>query len=401
MTPKEWLRLAGLATAAFIVNTSEFIPIGLLVDIAADFAVSEAQAGMLVSVYAWVVMLLSLPLMIVVSRFGFRQLLLGVLAIFVIGQTASAIAPGYWTFMAARLTVACAHAVFWSIVSPMAVRMVSFEHRPAALGAVAAGSSIAMIAGLPIGRMIGLAMGWRAAFVFMAVASLAAFLYLFVVLPKMAPGAPFSVRRLPGLLKNPALLSVYAVTAFMVMGYYAGYSYIEPFLQRIALMDDRSITLTLSIFGCAGVAGSALFSRLYGARRLSFVVAAVGGIACALLVLRIAAEASPLAVVAVCILWGASATAANVAFQAEVIRCVPDDASPVAMSMFSGIFNLGIGTGTAIGGAASTAWGVGVVGLVGGALLLVAVFLCAFLLPRATGVARGCSRGEGRREAMR
>lgn len=383
MAIKEWLPLAGLAASAFIVNTSEFIPIGLLVDIAADFEVSEAQAGMLVSVYAWTVMLLSLPLMIAASRFGFKKLLLGILAVFALGQTASALAPGYWTFMAARLTVACAHAVFWSIVSPMAVRLVSFEHRPAALGAVAAGSSIAMIAGLPIGRMIGLAMGWRAAFVFMAVASLVAFIYLFAVLPKMAPGTPFAVRRLPGLVKNPALLSVYAVTAFMVMGYYACYSYVEPFLQRVALMDDQSITLTLSIFGCAGVAGSALFSRLYGARRLSFVAIAVGGISFALIALRIAAEISPFAVVAACVLWGASATAANVAFQAEIIRCVPEDASPVAMSMFSGIFNLGIGTGTAIGGVASSAWGVGVVGFVGGALVAVATALCVLLLPRA------------------
>ncbi len=382
MTVKEWLPLIGLAVSAFIFNTSEFMPVGLLVDIAADFRVTEAQAGILVSVYAWAVMILSLPLMIFASRFDFRRMILGVTAVFVLGQALSAAAGSYWMLMGARLVVACAHAVFWSVASPIAVRLVPLEHRPMAMSVIVVGSSIAMIAGLPLGRIIGLALGWRATFGCIAAVSLAILLYFCVVFPKLSSGAPFSVRRLPELLKNPALLALYAITVLMATGYYETYSYIEPFLQQVAGMSDEGITAALSLFGVAGVAGSALFSRFYDTRRFAFLVAAVGGIACALALFQAAALA-PAAVFAICMLWGVCGTSSNVALQAEVIKCSPDDASPVAMSIYSGIFNLGIGSGTAIGGAASVGLGMGIVGYVGCAFVAISCLLCAVVLPRA------------------
>lgn len=92
---KQWLPLIGLACCAFVFNTSEFMPIGLLTDIAASFSLTEAQAGIMISVYAWGVMLLSLPLMVFASRFEFKRMLLGVLAVFSLGQFLSAVAPTY------------------------------------------------------------------------------------------------------------------------------------------------------------------------------------------------------------------------------------------------------------------------------------------------------------------
>lgn len=382
MTPREWLPLIGLAVSAFIFNTSEFMPVGLLVDIAADFAVSEAQAGLLMSVYAWAVMLLSLPLMIFASRFDYRPMILGVLLVFVLGQAASALAADYWLLMGARLVVACAHAVFWSVASPIAVRLVPLAHRPMAMGVIVAGSSIAMIAGLPIGRTIGLALGWRATFGCMAAVAFAVLLYVAIVFPRLASGPAFSVRRLPELLGNPALVAIYAITVLMATGYYEAYSYIEPFLQQVAFLPDEQITLALSLFGVAGVAGSALFSRFYDTRRFAFLVAVVGGIALVLLLFRAAALA-PAFVFAACMLWGVCGTSVNVALQAEVIKCSPDDASPVAMSMFSGIYNLGIGTGTAIGGAVSTHAGMGAIGFAGCVFVAASCVLCALVLPRA------------------
>lgn len=116
---KQWLPLIGLACCAFVFNTSEFMPIGLLTDIAASFSLTEAQAGIMISVYAWGVMLLSLPLMVFASRFEFKRMLLGVLAVFSLGQFLSAVAPTYPILVCARLVVACAHAVFWSVASIM------------------------------------------------------------------------------------------------------------------------------------------------------------------------------------------------------------------------------------------------------------------------------------------
>ena len=86
LTIREWLPLIGMTVAAFIFNTSEFMPIGLLTDIADDFQITEAKAGMLISAYSWAVMLLSLPLMLLASRISFRKLLLGTIALFGIGQ---------------------------------------------------------------------------------------------------------------------------------------------------------------------------------------------------------------------------------------------------------------------------------------------------------------------------
>lgn len=108
----KYFPLAGIAVAAFIFNTSEFMPVALLTDIATSFSVSEAQAGLIISVYAWMVMLLSLPLMILASRVEFKRLLLVVIAVFLVGQILSAVSATYEMLMASRICVACAHAVF-------------------------------------------------------------------------------------------------------------------------------------------------------------------------------------------------------------------------------------------------------------------------------------------------
>lgn len=106
MTLREWLPLVGITLSAFIFNTSEFMPIGLLTDIAMDFGISEARAGLLISIYAWVVMAMSLPLMILCSRIPLRPLLLGVIALFAVSQVLSSISTGYYTLLASRIGIA-------------------------------------------------------------------------------------------------------------------------------------------------------------------------------------------------------------------------------------------------------------------------------------------------------
>ena len=112
MTAREWLPLMGLAFSAFMMNTSEFMPIGLLVDIAAGFSMTEADAGVMISVYALAVLVLSLPLMMIASRFAFKGLMLAVIGVFGLGQLLSAVAPSFALLVGARLVVASAHAVF-------------------------------------------------------------------------------------------------------------------------------------------------------------------------------------------------------------------------------------------------------------------------------------------------
>ena len=118
LTLRMLLPLIGLTFSAFVFNTSEFMPIGLLTDIAADLAVSEGMAGMIITVYAWAVMLLSLPLMMAASRFEYRTLLIAVVIVFAVGQALAFFSTGFAMLLVARLVVACAHAVFWSITTP-------------------------------------------------------------------------------------------------------------------------------------------------------------------------------------------------------------------------------------------------------------------------------------------
>ena len=350
ITLRQWLPLVGLTCCAFVFNTSEFMPIGLLTDIAASFSLTEAQAGIMISVYAWGVMLLSLPLMVFASRFEFKRMLLGVLAVFSLGQFLSALAPTYPILVCARLVVACAHAVFWSVASIMASRLVDTRHGALAISMIATGSSIAQIFGLPLGRAIGLAVGWRMTFAVVGALSAVAVVYQATVFPAMPAGERFTLKQLPELLKNPFLIALYVVTVFMATGYYASYSYIEPFLAQVAHVDASAITMTLTAFGCSGLLGSWLFGRLFDGHRFPFLAITLSGVPAALLLMGPVAS-SLAAVLAVCALWGCCATAFNVAFQAELIKYTPADSSAVAMSIFSGLFNLGIGTGTAIGGA--------------------------------------------------
>lgn len=370
MTLKNWLPLIGLTCAAFIFNTSEFIPIGLLSDIAADFAITEARAGMIISVYAFVVMLMSLPLMILVSKVELRKLMLIIVSLFVLFQMLSGISTGYGMLMLSRIGVACTHAVFWSIVSPYAVRLVPEKSQPLALGMIATGTSIALICGMPLGRIIGLSIGWRMAFICIGILAFVLLIYTAAVLPKAPSRGGFSFHKLPVLLKNPLLVGLYVLSFAIATSYYTGYSYIEPFLKQVAGMQDGMITTTMVIFGCMGILGSISFSRLYARNSLRFMSIVLGGVTVCLFLLR-PASYFMLSAIAVCALWGAFFTASNVAMQSEIIHMSPQDATSVSMSIFSGIFNLGIACGTYVGGSVCTHMSIADLGYVGGVIALV------------------------------
>ncbi len=375
MSTRELLPLVALTLSAFLLNTSEFVPIGLLTDIAGAFSLSESGAGAMISIYAWAVALLSLPLMLAASRVPPRALIVSVLAVFCGGQVASALAPTFELLVASRLIVAAAHAVFWSVASPFAVRVAAPERSALAMSMIVTGTSVAMIFGLPLGRALGLALGWRMTFVCVGAAAAAALAGLIAFFPRLEAGEPFTLDRLPELAHNRALMGLYLATILFATGYYTGYSYIEPFLQQVAAMPDALITAALTVFGVAGLVGSGLFARFFDAHRRPFLTATMLGMAAALLLLLPLAGV-PAGPFAVCVIWGVSATAYNVAAQAEVIRSTSQAATPVAMSVFSGLFNVGIGTGSIVGGLVCDAAGPAGVGLVGGAVAAAGALYC-------------------------
>lgn len=366
-----WLPLIGLTFAVFVFNTSEFMPIGLLTDIATDLKISEARAGLLISVYAWVVAIMSLPLMIMVSKMELKRLLLSIIALFVVSHVASAFAEGYYTLMLSRIGVACAHAIFWSIAPPLAVRTVPDGKRALGLSTIATGSSVAMVVGLPLGRVVGLYVGWRMTFLSIAIISALIFIFIAVVFPKLQSRGKFAFKQLPALLHNRVLVGVFIMSVLFATAHYTGYSYIEPFLGKVASMSPDVVTLVLIVFGASGMLGSIAFSKYYMANRRRFMLVMTLGPALCLLLLQVAA-ASLLSVVLVCIMWGAMATAFNIAFQDNTIRFAPENATSIGMSIFSGIFNLGIGSGAYVGGLVVSHLSIDYIGYAGGIIGLIA-----------------------------
>lgn len=377
MTKKEILPLIGMTVSAFIFNTSEFMPIGLLTDIAKSFEITEAKAGMLITVYSWIVMLLSLPLMILVSRIDYRRLFMGTVAVFGICQVLTVLSNSYGMLMASRIGVACAHAIFWSIASPIAVRMASEAHQSKALSMVVTGTSVATIAGLPLGKMVGHYAGWRIAFLIVVVITFGVLVYMAFLFPKMDCGEPFRVKQLPQLFKNRSLVCVYIQTFLFVVGYYTSYSYIDPFLQQVAGMGNSMVTITLFVFGAAGLFGSFLFSKFYDKYRRGVLRTVMAALVVELLLL-LPAAGKPGFMMALCALWGITVLMFNVSFQSETIQCTDEQSSSVAMSIFSGIFNFGIGAGSFLGGIVCDKGQISHLGFVGA--VFAAISLLFFLI---------------------
>lgn len=374
MSLKEWLPLIGMTISAFLVNTSEFMPIGLLTDISNDFNMTAAQAGVMITAYSWTVTILSLPLMLLACKIEPKKLLLGTLTVFSTCQVLSVISIGFPFLVVSRIGVACAHSIFWAIASPLAVRVVSKEHQSKALSAIITGTAIAMVLGMPLGRMIGLNIGWRMTFLCVAVISFLVLVYLAFVFPKIENTESFSINQLPELFKNSRLMITYIITFLFATGYYTTYSYIEPFLQRVAGFPSTLVTITLMLFGIAGLSGSYLFSRYYDDHRFAFVQTVLFGFAGALGLLY-PASINMYMIILVCAIWGIAAMAFQTSFQAEIIGCVSTAASSVAMAIFSAIFNLGIGSGTWLGGVVYTNTSLNFIGFVGAMIVLVAAFI--------------------------
>lgn len=368
---KAWLPVIGLTFSAFIFNTSEFIPIGLLSDIAADFNITESHAGLMITVYAWVVALASLPLMLVFAKTESKKLMLSITALFVVSHVLSGLASDFYMLMLSRMGVACAHAIFWSIVTPLAVKTAPEGKQSTALSFIVSGSSIAMIVGLPLGRTIGLYAGWRATFLIIGAVALIILCILAAVLKKTPGESNFSIRKLPALFKTPALLGIYLITVIAITGHFTGYSYIEPFMGQTVGMGNNLITLVLTLFGVVGIFGSLIFSKYYDRKPGFFIKYAVSGICISLLLLQ-AASFSIWSEFLLCVFWGLAINSYNLVFQSEIIRNAPQGTA-VAMSIYSGIYNVGIGTGALVGGAVCDGMGIQYIGYVGGAIVLIAL----------------------------
>lgn len=357
-----------LTVAAFVFNASEFAPIGLLSGIASDLGRTESSVGFLISIYAWVVMAMSLPLMVLCAKVEYRRLMTGVVALFTASHALSVFATGYGMLMVSRVGVACCHAVFWSIAMPLAVRVAPSGRKSSAMALIMAGSSIAQILGMPLGRIIGLALGWRYTFLFFGLIAATVLLMLRTSFPKVENDSDFSIHYLPRIFRNRKLLIIYVTIIAFVIGHFTVYSYIEPYLLNEAAMDEHIVTGVLIVFGIAGIAASSLFSAFYpGKKRLLVYFSSffLPFVICMLQYVKISITGT----VITCIVWGIAMTLIHMILQARLME-VEKRATTIAMSVYSGLYNLGIGGGAAIGGYICNKSGLGAICTFGAVIAL-------------------------------
>ncbi|NEG62910.1 sugar transporter [Pantoea agglomerans] len=375
-----WLRVVLLAIAAFVFNTTEFVPVGLLSDIAADFSKQTADVGIMLTIYAWVVALLSLPLMLLTRNIE-RRLLLGVLfLIFIVSHVLSTVAWDFRSLMVSRVGIALSHAVFWSITASLAIRVAPAGKKTQALSMLATGTALAMVLGVPIGRVVGQYLGWRTTFGAIGLSALVLMIMLVRILPRLPSEHTGSLSSVPMLFRRPALVSMYLLVTLVVTAHYTAYSYIEPFMQTVAHSSGNFTTLLLLLFGSAGIVGSVLFSTLGNKFPSGLLIAAIALITLCMGLLIFAAV-RPAAISTLCVVWGMAMMMIGLGMQVRVLSLAPD-ATDVAMSLMSGIYNIGIGAGALLGNQVSLHLSMAEVGNVGGMIGLVALLWCVYIFRR-------------------
>ena len=379
---KSFLPVIGIALLAFIFNTSEFMPTGLLSSIATSLDVSISKAGLLITVYAYAVTLLSIPIMLFFTRYSFKTSLAYASGLFSICQLLSAISPSYLALMFSRLGVATAHSLFWAIAAPAATDIVDQKRKAKAMSAVVSGTSLAIILGLPLGRVAGLYAGWRLSFAVLGLLSLLVFFYILIKFPYKINMRENKSGVIKAIIHNKVLLSIYLLTFLLISGYYTAYSYIEPFFQVIASYNEHTITLLLTLFGVAGLCGSLLFPFIYRKRRYALVCFIPILVFIVLLTLKLNSTFIALSILSA-LGFGLAFSLYSALFQSEIIKASSSASVAVAMAAFSAIFNLGIGSGTYLGGIIEKNIGLSYMGLIGSIFAFIAtLFTILYLCPK-------------------
>ena len=376
---RQW-RVIVMAISAFIFNTTEFVPIALLSDIGHSFAMPVETVGHMITIYAWIVAILSLPAMLATARIERRKLLIGLFVIFIGGHAVSVMAQSFAMLLVGRALIALAHAVFWSITASLVVRVAPKDRQTKALGLLSMGSALATVLGLPLGRMIGQWLGWRMTFGTIGVAALLAMIMVWWILPKLPSKDVGSAASLPSIFNNIPLLTVYTLTVLCVTAHFTAYSYIEPYMLTISQFSQQFATVILLSFGVAGLLASWLFGHFYDRFPRAFLISAMATLLFSLLA-SVWLPHVPILWLVLAMLWGLAITAISLAFQLRVLQLAPN-ATDVAMSIFSGIYNIGIGGGAFVGGLVIASLGLAMVGYVGAGIALIAMVCLMVYLAR-------------------
>ena len=385
-TFKQWVSVCALAVGAFIFNTTEYIPIALLSDIGQSFDKPATEVGMMITVYAWIVALLSLPLMLMTKNIERRKLLLMLFALFALFHALSFFSWNFNILLVSRIGIALTHAVFWSITASLAVRLAPTGKTNQALGLLSTGTVLAMVLGIPLGRVVGQYFGWQLSFLLIGVCAAGVMLVLAKNLPALPSQNTGSLSSLPSLFKRRNLMLLYAMTVLIITAHFTAYSYIEPFVLQVGGFKAEQVTIVLSLYGLAGFAASYLFGKWFAKSQRLFMLGAVAIILLSALLLLLFAS-FPYAVYALVFVWGVAIVIVSLGMVSKVLAFA-SDATDVANSIYSGLYNVGIGGGALLGHYVTVWFGLSNIGIAGALLAAAGLAVCGLLFKEQDNLAQ-------------
>ncbi len=340
--------LIALALGGFGIGLTEFVITGLLPEVAADYGVTETTAGWLVTGYALAVIVGALGLTAATTRLPRKQVLLGLLVLFVIGNTLSAAAPTYGVMMVGRVVAALCHGAFFGIGSVVASNMVARERRASAVALMFTGLTASNVLGVPFGTFLGQALGWRATFWAIAGIGVVALVGVLVLVPAVRQAEqPSLVRELGAFRSGQVWLSL-GITVLGYGGMFGAFTYIAYTLTSVSGFASSTVPWLLVVFGVGLFVGNFVGGKL-AARSIDGTLLVVLSALTVVLALFALVATSPALTVVALVLMGAFGFATVPALQTRVMHHA-DHAPTLASGANIAAFNLGNALGAWIGG---------------------------------------------------
>ncbi|MCV4265696.1 MFS transporter [Pseudomonas capsici] len=376
------LSIAILALAGFVIVTTEFLIIGLLPALARDLGVSISVAGLLVTLFAFTVMLFGPPLTAMLSHLDRKRMFIAILLIFTASNALAAVSSNIWVLAVARFIPALALPVFWGTASETASLLAGPEKAGKAVAQVYLGISAAMLLGIPLGTVFADAVGWRGAFWALTVLSGLMALLLALSMPHLAPTEKVGLAQQARILRDRHFMMNLLLSILLFTAMFAAYTYLADTLERIAHIAPAQVGWWLMGFGAVGLIGNGLGGRYVDRSPLGSTMAFALLLALGMSASVPMAGSLPLLAV-VLVVWGIAHTALFPICQIRVMKAAPQ-AQALAGTLNVSAANAGIGLGSIIGGATIEHLGLESVGHVaaGVALLAIAVAWLTLLQAR-------------------
>ena len=250
-----------LTLAAFAIGTAEFVIAGILPQIATSLSITEGQAGYLISAYALAIVIGGPILTIYLARFNKKMVLIGLMALFIIGNVLSALAPSYPLLLASRVIAGLVQGPFYGIGAVVATNLVSEKIAGRAVGQMFSGLTLANVLGVPAGTWVSLQFGWHTTFFTVAALGTIAMISILTSIKSTGHSEAKDIKTQLMAFKNPMLLISLAITAFAWSGFMTLYGYLAPIAMHITGYSQESVTWILVIVGVGLIIGNTLGGR--------------------------------------------------------------------------------------------------------------------------------------------